>query len=77
MTLLTVVTGIYILGFVLGPFLWAPGSEVFGRRPIYVVTLIPLVAFDSAVCGVQSLNGLLVTRFFAGVFGCSTMTNAG
>lgn len=29
---LIMITGVYILGFVLGPFLWAPLSEVFGRR---------------------------------------------
>jgi MFS family permease len=44
---------------------------------VYVVSLIPFVAFDAAVCGAGSLNALLMFRFCAGTFGCSTMTNAG
>jgi MFS family permease len=71
------VTGIYILGFVLGPFLWAPYSEVYGRRATYILTFIPLTAFDAAVCGAPNLSALLVLRFFAGMFGCSSMTSAG
>lgn len=74
---LIMITGIYILGFVLGPFLWAPMSEVFGRRATYIVTLIPLTAFDAGVCGSPNLIAMLLLRFCAGTFGCSTMTNAG
>lgn len=71
------VTGIYILGFVFGPFGWAPLSEVFGRRFTFLVSLPPYVAFDAAVCGSQNIQTLLLLRFFAGMFGCSPMTNAG
>ncbi|BEI81998.1 hypothetical protein CcaverHIS002_0211580 [Cutaneotrichosporon cavernicola] len=71
------VTGIYILGFVLGPFLWAPFSEVFGRRLTYIITFIPLTAFDAGVCGAPTLNAMLILRFLAGMFGCSSMTSAG
>lgn len=44
---------------------------------MYIVTLIPLTAFDAGLCGSQSMTTLLVCRFFAGVFGCSSMTSAG
>lgn len=74
---LTPVTGIYILGFAVGPFLWAPYSEVFGRRSAFLITQIPFTAFDAAVCGSQSLYALLLLRFCAGIFGCCSMTNAG
>lgn len=74
---LTPVTGIYVLGFVIGPLLWAPCSEVFGRRAMFVFTYVPFTAFNAGVCGAKSLNVLLVMRFFAGTFGSSTMTNSG
>lgn len=74
---LTAVTNIYILGFVVGPFIWAPFSEVFGRRLTVIVSFIPLTAFNAAVCGSTNLNGMLVLRFIAGTFGCSSMTNSG
>lgn len=61
----------------IGPFLWAPISEIWGRRLAYIITLIPFTAFQAAVCGAPSLSAVLVLRFFAGMFGCSTMTNAG
>lgn len=76
-SLLTTVTGIYVLGFVVGPLLWAPCSEVFGRRAMFVFTYIPFTAFNAGVCGAKTLNALLVMRFFAGTFGSSTMTNSG
>lgn len=41
------------------------------------MTLIPLTIFDAAVCGSPNLYALLILRFVAGTFGCSTMTNAG
>jgi MFS family permease len=28
----------FVLGFALGPLLWAPASEVFGRRNIFILT---------------------------------------
>lgn len=74
---LTPVTGIYILGFVVGPFIWAPYSEVFGRRSAFVITQIPFTIFDAGVCGSKTLYALLMLRFCAGIFGCCSMTNAG
>lgn len=71
------VTGIYILGFVLGPFVWGPFSEVVGRRTTYFFSFVPFTLFDAAVCGAPNMGGLLALRFLAGVFGCSGMTNAG
>lgn len=52
-------------------------SEVFGRRAMFVYTYIPFTAFNAACCGANSLNVLLIMRFFAGTFGSSTMTNSG
>lgn len=71
------ITGIYVLGFVVGPLLWAPMSEIYGRRLLFVLTYIPFTAFNAACCGAQDMNTLLVLRFFAGTFGSSTMTNSG
>lgn len=69
--------GIYVLGFVVGPLLWAPCSEVFGRRAMFIFTYVPFTAFNAGACGAKDINTLLVMRFFAGTFGSSTMTNSG
>ncbi|WRT69893.1 uncharacterized protein IL334_006884 [Kwoniella shivajii] len=67
----------FLIGFVIGPLLWAPGSEVFGRRMMFIVTYIPFTAFNAACCGAKSLPVLIVLRSFAGIFGSSATVNAG
>lgn len=71
------VTSIFVLGFVVGPLLWAPCSEIFGRRKMFIFTYLPFTAFNAGVCGAKSLDTLLVLRFFAGMFGSSPLTSAG
>jgi MFS family permease len=56
---------------------WAPFSEVFGRRLTIIVSFIPFTAFAASVCGAPTLDAMLVLRFLAGTFGCSSMTNSG
>ncbi|RSH91273.1 hypothetical protein EHS25_009572 [Saitozyma podzolica] len=71
------VTSIFVLSFVVGPLLWAPCSEIFGRRKMFIFTYLPFTAFNAGVCGAKSLEVLLVLRFFAGMFGSSPLTSAG
>ncbi|KAK8017708.1 hypothetical protein PG993_014034 [Apiospora rasikravindrae] len=68
---------LFVLGFALGPLIWAPMSEHFGRRPTFFGTYLVLTAFNSACIGANSFATLVVLRFFAGVFGASCLTNAG
>jgi DHA1 family multidrug resistance protein-like MFS transporter len=37
--LFSVTVSLFLAGYCLGPFLWAPASELVGRRPIFLVTL--------------------------------------
>ncbi|PRP80994.1 hypothetical protein PROFUN_11108 [Planoprotostelium fungivorum] len=68
---------LFVLGFAVGPLLWAPLSEIFGRRLLFIVTYIILTAFNAGACGAQNIDTLLVLRFFAGAVGSSPLTNAG
>ncbi|CAF3418906.1 unnamed protein product [Rotaria socialis] len=67
---------LFILGFSLGPLLWAPFSEMFGRRIIFIITYLALVAFNVGSAGSQNIWTLLILRFLAGAFGSSPLTNA-
>lgn len=72
-TVLTV--SLFVLGFALGPICWGPISEVYGRRwsllpPMF---LVGVFSIGSAVS--KDAASLLVTRFFAGVFGSSPIAN--
>jgi MFS family permease len=68
---------LFVLGFALGPPLWAPLSELYGRRIWFVVTLGCLVAFVAATAGSKNMASLLIFRFLSGTFGASPLTNSG
>lgn len=68
---------LFVLGFAIGPLLWAPLSELFGRQVLYFVTYAALTAFNAGAAGAQNIETLLILRFFAGAFGSSPLTNAG
>ncbi|KAI1408882.1 MFS transporter [Hypoxylon sp. FL1857] len=68
---------LFVLGFALGPLIWAPLSEVYGRKSIFVISYTAYIAFSVAAACAPNVTTLLVLRFFASAFGSSTMTNTG
>ena len=73
----TLGVSLYVLGFAIGPLLWAPLSELFGRQLVYTITLFALSAFCAGCAGAQNSWTVIIMRFFAGSFGSSPFTNAG
>jgi multidrug resistance protein len=73
----TLGVSLFVLGFAIGPLLWAPLSELYGRQILYVITYCALTAFAAGCAGAQNIETLIVLRFFAGAFGSSPVTNAG
>ena len=67
----------FVLGFAVGPALWAPLSELYGRQMLFIVTHGFMVAFAAASAGCKNMASLLVFRFLTGTFGASPLTNAG
>lgn len=68
---------LFVVGFAIGPLLWAPMSESFGRQKLFFITYGALTAFNAAGAGAPNFPGLVVLRFLAGAFGSSPMTNSG
>ncbi|KAI0467760.1 major facilitator superfamily domain-containing protein [Xylaria cf. heliscus] len=68
---------LFVLGFAVGPLLWAPLSELFGRRHLFIGSYAALTAFNAGCAGAPNIQTLLILRFFAGAFGSSPLTNAG
>jgi multidrug resistance protein len=68
---------LFVLGFAVGPLLWAPLSELFGRKALFAITFGAFTAFNAGSAGSQDIQTLLITRFFAGSFGSSPLSNAG
>ncbi len=73
----TLGVSLFVLGFAIGPLLWAPLSELYGRQVLFIGTYAVLTAFNAGAAGAQSIASLIVMRFLAGTFGASPLTNAG
>jgi len=61
----------YVLGFAFGPTLWAPLSELRGRRMPLVVAMFGFSIFNIATAVGKDLQTILISRFFAGFFGAA------
>ena len=68
---------LYLFGFGTGPMLWAPLSEVLGRRQavFYPYFIGAIMAFGSATA--KDYQTLMLTRFFGGFFSSAPVTNTG
>lgn len=75
--LATLGVSLFVVGFAVGPLLWAPLSEVFGRQVLFFLTYAALTAFNAGCAGATNSWSLIILRFFAGAFGSSPLTNAG
>src|SRR5438034_4219409 len=73
----TLGVSLFVLGFAIGPLLWAPLSELYGRQIVFFITYAALTAFNAGAAGSQNIQTLLILRFLAGAFGSSPLTNSG
>lgn len=65
----TLSSSLYILGYAFGPLMWAPISELNGRRLPIVIAMLGFGIFNTAVAVSKDLQTLMISRFFSGVFG--------
>jgi MFS family permease len=72
-TVLTV--SLYVLGFAFGPCLWAPLSEAYGRRWSILPAIFCLGILSIGTAVSKTLAGILITRFFGGIFGSAPISN--
>ncbi|KAJ5817209.1 hypothetical protein N7447_009442 [Penicillium robsamsonii] len=70
-------TSLFVLAFAIGPAIWAPLSELWGRQIIYFITYGLTTVFAGATIASPNIATLLVLRFLAGAFGSSAISNAG
>lgn len=68
---------LFVMGFSIGPLIWAPLSENIGRQVPFFISFLVMAAFCAGCAGAQNIQTLLILRFFAGAFGSSPLTNAG
>jgi DHA1 family multidrug resistance protein-like MFS transporter len=68
---------LYVLGFATGPTLWAPLSELRGRRLPIVLSMFGFSIFQIAVAAGKDLQTVLICRFWGGFFGASPLAVVG
>lgn len=66
-TLSAFVTTVYLLGWVCGPIIIAPLSELYGRAMLYKVCIVLFLLFNVACAVANSLASLIVFRLLAGI----------
>lgn len=66
---------LYVLGFAFGPLLWAPVSEVYGRKASMLPAMVGLALFSIGTAVSKNAASIFVTRFFGGIFGSAPVSN--
>ncbi|KAJ7165627.1 MFS general substrate transporter [Mycena crocata] len=74
-TALTV--SLMVVGFGIGPLAWSPLSELYGRRPLWIIPSIFYVVFNIPCALAPNIETLLVCRFLSGLFASAPLTLAG
>lgn len=74
-TLITVT--VFVVGFGVGPLVFAPLSELFGRKPVYVITMGFAVIFVIPCAVAQNIGTLIVCRLIDGISFSAPMTLVG
>ncbi|KAJ5408665.1 hypothetical protein N7509_002548 [Penicillium cosmopolitanum] len=67
-------TTLYVLGFASGPVIWAPASELYGRKLPLAIALLAGGIFTIGSAVAKDIQTLLICRFFAGMCGASQLT---
>lgn len=62
---------LYVLGFASGPTIWAPASELIGRRWPICIGMFGYSIFTIGTATSKDVQTLMLTRFFAGFFSAS------
>ncbi|KAI5798448.1 major facilitator superfamily domain-containing protein, partial [Pyronema domesticum] len=58
----------YVLGFAFGPLIWAPFSELRGRRLPLLLGMFGFSIFQIAVATAKDIQTVILSRFFGGIF---------
>ena len=69
------VISLYVIGFACGPVIWAPVSELFGRRVSLLPATFCLAIFSIGTAVSKNAASIFITRFLGGFFGSAAVSN--
>ncbi|GAA5982241.1 hypothetical protein JCM10908_004797 [Rhodotorula pacifica] len=68
---------IFVAGYCVGPLLWGPLSERYGRRLIFLFVWPFYLGFQVGCALSKNIGSLIVFRFLGGCFAAAPLTNSG
>jgi hypothetical protein len=74
---MTLGTSLFVLGFAVGPLIWGPGSELFGRKLPLFFGYALFAIFQIPVAVAVNLETIMLCRFFGGVFASAPLAIVG
>ncbi|KAJ5780041.1 Major facilitator superfamily domain general substrate transporter [Penicillium paradoxum] len=76
-TILVLPISIFLIGYVLGPLLWGPSSEYFGRKKPLLIAYCLFMVFTLACAVADSYASLLVFRLLNGMVASAPIATVG
>jgi multidrug resistance protein len=74
---MTLATSLVVFGFALGPLMWSPLSELYGRKYPLFIGYALFAIFQIPVAVAKNVQTILVCRFLMGLLGCSPLAVVG
>ncbi|TXT08865.1 hypothetical protein VHUM_02993 [Vanrija humicola] len=68
---------LFVAGYCVGPLVWGPASEIYGRRPIFLIAFLVYVCMQVGCALSPNIGALLAFRFIGGTFAAAPLTNSG
>jgi MFS family permease len=75
-TIVTLGLTFYLIGLAIGSMVMAPLSEVYGRKPVSVICLVLFSILIIPCALAKSIEGLIIVRFVAALFGSVMISTA-
>ncbi|KAJ0279145.1 hypothetical protein CBS470a_009391, partial [Colletotrichum nupharicola] len=76
-TLSSFIVSIFILGYAVGPIMFAPLSEVYGRAVLYHISNVTFTLFSILSAVSPNLAALIIFRFLSGASGAAPLAIGG
>jgi MFS family permease len=67
---------VYLFGMAIGSVVSAPFSEMYGRKPVYLITMVLFLITVIPTGVTTSFTGILAPRFFSGFAAAALVTNS-
>ncbi|GMM37501.1 Tpo1 protein [Saccharomycopsis crataegensis] len=73
----TLGVSLYVLGFATGPIVWAPLSELYGRKIVLIISVFVFTCFQFAVATAKDIQTIMLSRFFGSCIGSAPLVVVG